>query len=41
VQAAAGSSSSAAEEVSRLAELHARGVLTDEEFQQAKSKALA
>jgi len=41
VQAAAGSSSSAAEEVSRLADLHAQAVLTDEEFQQAKSKALA
>jgi hypothetical protein len=41
VQSAAGSTSSAAEEVSRLADLHAKGVLSDEELQQAKSKALA
>jgi hypothetical protein len=32
---------SAASEVARLAELHDRGVLDDQEFQQAKARALA
>jgi ABC-type multidrug transport system fused ATPase/permease subunit len=41
VQETASSSTSTAEEVARLSELHAQGVLTDAEFQQAKSKALA
>lgn len=33
--------SSPAEELGRLAELHEQGVLTDEEFAQAKAKVLA
>lgn len=41
VQETAGSSSSAADEIARLSELHAQGVLTDAEFQQAKGRALA
>jgi magnesium-transporting ATPase (P-type) len=40
VRDAAGSTS-AAEEVARLADLHDRGVLDDAEFQQAKARALA
>jgi len=35
------SSTSAADEISRLADLRAKGVLSEEEFQQAKAKALA
>ena len=35
------SSGSAADEIARLAELRDKGVLTDEEFQAAKAKALA
>ncbi len=35
------SGTSAADEVSRLADLRDRGVITDEEFQQGKTKALA
>jgi hypothetical protein len=33
--------SGAADEIARLAELRDRGAITDEEFQQAKAKALA
>jgi hypothetical protein len=33
--------SSPADEIKRLAELHEQGILTDEEFAQAKAKALA
>jgi hypothetical protein len=41
VQNAAGSSSSPAEEVARLADLRDRGVISDAEFEQAKAKALS
>ncbi len=41
VQSAAGTKSSAAEEIGRLAELRDAGVLTADEFQAAKAKALA
>jgi type VI protein secretion system component VasK len=42
IQAAAGSGSvSAAEEITRLAELRDRGVISEAEFQQAKAKALS
>ena len=34
-------SGGAADEIARLAELHAKGVISDAEFQQAKAKALA
>jgi type VI protein secretion system component VasK len=37
----AASSTSAADEIARLADLRAKGVLSEEEFQQAKAKALA
>ena len=39
VQEAAGTTS-AADEIARLADLHAKGVISDTEFQQAKAKAL-
>jgi hypothetical protein len=35
-----GSGPSAADEIARLADLKAKGVLTEEEFQAAKAKAL-
>jgi hypothetical protein len=41
IQTAAGSGGSSADEIARLADLRAKGVLTEEEFQQAKAKALA
>jgi hypothetical protein len=42
VQSVSGSNGrSAADEISRLADLHAKGVLNDAEFEQAKAKALA
>ena len=42
IRAAAGSDgSSAAEEITRLADLRDRGVISDAEFQQAKAKALS
>lgn len=41
VQSAAGTKASAAEEIGRLAELRDAGVLTADEFQAAKAKALA
>jgi hypothetical protein len=41
VQNVAPGGTGAADEISRLAELHANGVLSDSEFQQAKSKALS
>ena len=41
VQSVAGSSSSTAEEISRLHDLQAKGVLTQEEYEQAKAKLLA
>ena len=40
VQEVAGSSGGAADEIARLADLRDRGVITDDEFQQAKAKAL-
>ena len=40
IQSVSGGSKSAADEVARLAELRDKGVLTDEEFQAAKAKAL-
>ena len=40
IQSVAGSSPSAADEIARLADLKAKGVLTEEEFQAAKAKAL-
>jgi type VI protein secretion system component VasK len=41
IQSVAGSSSSSAEEIARLADLKAKGALTDEEFKAAKAKALS
>ena len=42
VQSVSGSNGrSAADEIARLADLHAKGVLNDTEFEQAKAKALA
>ena len=41
VQSAAGSSASPAEEIARLADLRAKGVISDTEFEQAKAKALS
>ncbi len=41
VQSVAGSSSSAADEISRLHDLQTKGAITPEEFQQAKAKLLA
>jgi ABC-type multidrug transport system fused ATPase/permease subunit len=41
VQQAAGSSGGTADELARLADLKAKGVIDDAEFQQLKSKALA
>lgn len=41
VQEAAGTSASPAQELSKLSELHDRGVLTDAEFEQQKSRILA
>jgi hypothetical protein len=41
VQSVAGSSSSAADEISRLADLRDKGVIDEAEFQQAKAKALS
>lgn len=41
VQDVAGSSSSTAEEISRLHDLQTKGALTQEEFEQAKAKLLA
>jgi ABC-type multidrug transport system fused ATPase/permease subunit len=40
IQSVSGGSKSVADEVARLAELRDKGVLTDEEFQAAKAKAL-
>jgi multidrug resistance efflux pump len=40
IQDAAGTSGSAAEELSRLADLKERGVISDEEFQKLKAKAV-
>jgi hypothetical protein len=40
IQEAAGTSGSPAEELSRLADLKERGVITDEEFQKLKAKAV-
>lgn len=40
VQQAAGSSSSTADELTKLADLHSRGVLTDAEYEAQKAKAL-
>jgi hypothetical protein len=40
IHSVAGSSKSAADEVARLAELRDKGVITEEEFQTAKAKAL-
>jgi hypothetical protein len=40
IQEAAGTSGSPAEELSRLADLKARGVISDEEFQKLKAKAV-
>ena len=40
IQEAAGTSGSPAEELSRLADLKERGVISDEEFQKLKAKAL-
>jgi len=41
VQSVAGSSTSAADEIARLAELRDKGTLSEEEFQAAKARALA
>ena len=41
VQSVAASSTSSADEIARLADLRSKGVLSEEEFQQAKAKALA
>ena len=41
VQNVAGTSGGAADEIARLADLRDKGVLSEEEFQQAKAKALA
>lgn len=41
IQEAAGSSQGSADEISKLAQLHRDGVLTDEEFATQKAKALA
>ena len=40
IQSVSGSPKSAADEIARLAELRDKGVLTEEEFQAAKAKAL-
>lgn len=40
VRSAAGTSASPADELAKLADLHARGALTDDEFQAQKSKIL-
>ena len=40
-EASGGASSNGVDELAKLAELHDRGKLTDEEFEQAKSKLLA
>ena len=40
IQSVSGGSTSAADEIARLAELRDKGVLTEEEFQAAKAKAL-
>jgi hypothetical protein len=41
IKSAAGSSSSSADELTKLADLHQRGVLTDAEFESQKAKLLA
>jgi hypothetical protein len=41
IQQAAGTTSSTAEEIQRLADLKAQGVISDEEFETGKAKALA
>jgi hypothetical protein len=41
IQQAAGTSGSAADELARLADLKAQGVITDAEFQQMKAKVVA
>jgi hypothetical protein len=41
VQQAAGSSSSTADELTKLADLHSRGVLSDAEYEAQKAKVLA
>lgn len=41
IQSAAGGGASAADEVAKLAQLRDSGAISDEEFQQAKAKALA
>ena len=40
IRTTAGGGAGAADEVKKLSELHAAGTLTDEEFAQAKAKAL-
>jgi hypothetical protein len=41
IQEAAGTSGSAADQIQRLADLKAQGVITDAEFEAGKAKALA
>ena len=41
IQSVAGSTTSASEEIARLADLKSKGVLSEEEFQAAKAKALS
>ena len=41
IQSAAGTSTSAADEIARLADLKSQGVISDAEFEQAKAKALS
>jgi hypothetical protein len=41
VQAAAGTSTSSADQLTKLADLHTRGVLTDAEYEAQKAKVLA
>jgi Short C-terminal domain/Phospholipase_D-nuclease N-terminal len=41
IQSAAGTSTSAADEIARLADLKDQGAISDAEFEQAKAKALA
>ena len=41
VQSVAGSGGGAADEIARLADLRDKGVISEDEFQQAKAKALS
>ena len=41
IQQAAGAAPSTADELARLADLNAKGVISDVEFEQAKAKAIA